>query len=230
MKRTTGLLVQFGGEEHSGWLLEISQDSIPAHSLPGAKTSGLKHGTQPMDDRCNTEVAFIDGRIRFLGWLTVALAMAPVSGVLLTFLIALLSAPFYPAQGGHGGPWADTGIGPAVIFVGFLAAMHVPYTILLCFTARGLFQLRQWARIMTLCLTPFLFVLMLFTGGGIVFAIHLAVVRHLTVELVLVGILGPLTLTGVVYCVLSHLWLWNPDVRTLFKSQDDANVSKRADD
>ena len=176
------------------------------------------------NSRKTSPVDVVNSRIRGLGWLTIALALAPVSGLLLSALVDAL----FPGQGHN--PWLSVG-NPwraVLMVVAFVAPIHVPYTILLWLAARGLFRHRPWARVMTLVLTPFAFGLMLLFGGGIVASLFNLLAegnRSSNVALSIVAF-SPLTLTSAAYCLFAHLVLWNAEVRAAFglTKQTDATA------
>ena len=181
----------------------------------------VKVATQP-----NDHSRIISRRIRRLAWLTIALALAPMLGLVLAGLFEAIVPP-----NGHnpflasGRPWM------ALLMVfAITAPAHVPYVAVLCITAWGLFRHRPWARIMTLVLTPFALGLMLLFGGGIVdalFNVLVKGVRDSSVKLRIVAF-SPLTLTSAVYCLYAHLLLWNAQVREVFKLPSDRDSPQQS--
>ena len=176
--------------------------------------------TQP-----NDHSRIIARRIRRLAWLTIALALAPMLGLVLAGLFEAIVPP-----NGHnpflasGRPWM------ALLMVfAITAPAHVPYVAVLCITAWGLFRHRPCARIMTLVLTPFALGLMLLFGGGIVdslFNVLVKSVRDSNVKMRIVAF-TPLTLTSAAYCLFAHLLLWKAEVRAAFKLPSDPDASER---
>jgi hypothetical protein len=176
-----------------------------------------------MEDSGNTwPIDVVRTRIRGLGWLTIALALAPVSGLLLAALLDVLLS-----EKGHN-PWLTVGNpwGAVLMVVAFVAPIHVPYTILLWLAARGLFRHRPWARVITLILTPFAVALTLLFGGGIVAALfNLSAEgnRGSSVTMSIVAF-SPLTLTSAAYCLCAHSLLWRTEVRAAFTSPPETDA------
>lgn len=177
-----------------------------------------------MENAPNTRsIDTVNSRIRALGWLTISLALAPVFGILLATLIDLLFlTQRYNPWLSEGNPWLGV-----LMVVAFVAPIHVPYTVLLWLTARGLFRHRPWARVMTLFLTPFAFGLMLACGGGIVVSLFslLAEGNRSSNVMMSIVVYSPLTLTSAVYCLFAHLLLWRVEIREAFKQPSDKQPS-----
>ena len=175
--------------------------------------------------RKTRSVDVVNRRIRGFGWLTISLALAPVFGILLATLIDLLFlTQRYNPWLSEGNPWLGV-----LMVVAFVAPIHVPYTILLCLTARGLFRHRPWARVVALFLTPFAFGLTLAFGGGIVVSLFnlLAEDNRSSNVVMSIVVYSPLTLTSAAYCLFAHLLLWNVEVRAAFKLPSAPDASER---
>ncbi|MCY2977473.1 MAG: hypothetical protein NTU79_02245 [Planctomycetota bacterium] len=149
--------------------------------------------------------------VRILGWLTIAIAVAPQVVILgLMHIIAL--SPDYGSAGPIGGKGFALGI------CGYLAVVAAPWTLGLCLTAWGLFRHRPWARTLTLGFTVFVFVLTFLFGGWLWLSPDPGPepsYRHAALSLFLSFL--PFLLCSP-YCFLAQLWLWRQPVRALFRN------------
>lgn len=157
-------------------------------------------------------------RVRILGWLTVAIAVAP-QVLTLPLLVYVVTHP-------HTGPHPDIGGGISC----FLAILAASWTLVWCLAARGLFRYRPWARVVTLVLTAVVFILTLLVGVGVSLYWHneleeyrrspfqsvsgLDNVRRECEFFMVMSFLPFLVLSP--YCFLAHLWLWKRPVCALF--------------
>lgn len=169
-------------------------------------------------DHCDAISGFAKRQVRILGWLTIALAVAPISSLLFPVAVDAI-LPREPVS-----PWGDLGAGASLGVLIFLAIVHVPYTLLLCLTAQGLFRHRPWAHIIALALTVPAFILILFLGGAISVVLYNLLVEKLRDRSLMYGLalFLPLLLTCFAYCLMIHLWLWKRPVRELFYNPSPA--------
>jgi hypothetical protein len=148
--------------------------------------------------------------IRRLAWMTVALAFAPLMGLM---LVVLFEA-FVPPQGHNpflasGRPWVAL-----LMVLAITAPAHVPYVTVLCITAWGLFRRRAWARIVALILTPLAAILSLFAWGGTISALYSWRVEGLQGSNLKETIIAfsPTAILSTTYSVTAVIVLWNRDI------------------
>lgn len=166
--------------------------------------------------------------VHILGWLTIAIAVAP-QAVILGLMISIALSPNYGSGGPIGGKGFDLGI------CVYLVVVAAPWTLGLCLAAWGLFRHRPWARTLTLGFTVVVFVLTLLFGGWLCLSDEnwLLTVEILSVEPVEILSREPLVLRKNAqqqalpflpfrlcspYCFLAQLCLWKQPVRALFRN------------
>ncbi len=151
-------------------------------------------------------------RMRRLAWLTTALAFAPLMGLLLVGLCEAILPPK-----GHNPflasdrPWRGL-----LMVLAITAPAHVPYIVILCVTAWGLFRHREWARIAALVLAPLAAILSLFAGGESFASFSSWLTREGSDSSRLAGavFLSPIAVLSAAYCVLALIVFWGRDVST----------------
>lgn len=148
--------------------------------------------------------------IRRLAWVTIALAFAPLMGLLLVSLFETVVPPK-----GHNPFLASAGPWRTLLMVLVITApAHVPYITILCVTAWGLLRHWKWARTTTLVLAPLVAILSLFAWGGIFSAMYswqVESIQNSNFKETIIAFSPTAILSGI-YCVAAIISLWDRDI------------------